>query len=96
VAKKPGVAMAGQALELFVCNAATDEVGAYERLIGAALEGDTTLFARDDGVLEAWRIVDPVLTSDTPPEPYAVGTYGPAAADAQLAPGDVWHVPQAG
>ncbi|HUF72642.1 MAG TPA: glucose-6-phosphate dehydrogenase [Gammaproteobacteria bacterium] len=96
VAKKPGVAMVGQALELFVCNAATEEVSAYERLIGAALDGDTTLFARDDGVLEAWRIVDPVLATDAPPEPYAAGTYGPAAADAQLAPDDVWHLPQSG
>jgi glucose-6-phosphate 1-dehydrogenase len=96
VAKKPGVAMVGQTLELFVCNAATEEVGAYERLIGAALDGDTTLFARDDGVLEAWRIVDPVLVTDLLPEPYAAGTYGPAAADSQLAPGDVWHLPQSG
>jgi glucose-6-phosphate 1-dehydrogenase len=52
-AKRPGVVMEGRDIELFVCNATTEEVGAYERLIGAALVGDTSLFARDDGVLEA-------------------------------------------
>ena len=34
---------------------------AYERVIGDAMEGDATLFAREDYVEEAWRIVDPVL-----------------------------------
>ena len=35
---------------------------AYERVLGDAMAGDRTLFAREDYVEEAWRIVDPVLT----------------------------------
>ena len=30
------------------------------------MEGDATLFAREDYVEEAWRIVDPVLKAGTP------------------------------
>jgi hypothetical protein len=54
-AKRPGPEMAGREVELFVCNASTAELGAYERLIGAALHADTSLFAREDGVLEEWH-----------------------------------------
>src|SRR5437762_9258258 len=43
-----------------------DEMEAYERLLGAAMEGDGSLFAREDYVEEAWRIVDPVLAKETP------------------------------
>ena len=39
---------------------------AYERVLGDAMEGDATLFAREDYVEEAWRIVDPVLKAATP------------------------------
>jgi glucose-6-phosphate 1-dehydrogenase len=62
-AKKAGVEMAGREVELSVCNTSADEMGAYERLIGAALHGDTSLFAREDGVLEEWRIVDRLLVA---------------------------------
>ncbi len=55
--------MAGRDVELFVANSGEDEMDAYERLIGAALHGDTSLFAREDGVLEEWRIVDSILRS---------------------------------
>src|SRR5208283_1350483 len=37
------------------------EMDAYERVLGDAMAGDATLFAREDYVEEAWRIVDPVL-----------------------------------
>ncbi len=91
LAKKPGVEMTGRQLELHVCDAVVDEGGGYARLIGAALEGDTSLFAREDGVLEAWRIVDPVLHRIDRPEPYERGSWGPAAAD-RLVPGS-WALP---
>jgi glucose-6-phosphate 1-dehydrogenase len=55
------------------------EMDAYERLLGDALAGDATLFAREDYVEEAWRIVDPVLKPTTPPTEYAPGTWGPTA-----------------
>ena len=43
-----------------------DEMDAYERVLGDAMDGDATLFAREDYVEEAWRIVDPVLKAGTP------------------------------
>ena len=89
-AKKPGAEMAGREVELFVCNASAGELGAYERLIGAALQGDTSLFAREDGVLEAWRIVEPLLGSRGSPHIYEPGTAGPAAADGFIA-GAEWR-----
>jgi glucose-6-phosphate 1-dehydrogenase len=92
LAKKPGVEMVGQFVELFVCNSGTDEIGGYERLIGAAMVGDTSLFAREDGVLEAWRIVDPVVGGASPAHPYERGSWGPAAAERVLA-GDRWLTP---
>ena len=56
----------------------------YRRLIGAALRGDPSLFARQDGVMEAWRIVDPALSPDVPVYPYARGSWGPGEADSVL------------
>jgi glucose-6-phosphate 1-dehydrogenase len=90
-AKRPGAAMEGRDIELFVCNATTEEVGAYERLIGAALVSDTSLFARDDGVLEAWRIVEPLLRGHEAPHLYEPGSAGPTAADALIAPSGGWR-----
>jgi glucose-6-phosphate 1-dehydrogenase len=69
------------------------EMDAYERVLGDAMRGDATLFAREDYVEEAWRIVDPVLDADTPVPPYQPGTWGPAEAD-ELAPGGGWHNPR--
>ena len=54
-----------------------DEMDAYERVLGDAMHGDATLFAREDYVEEAWRIVDPVLKSPTPVHEYEPGTWGP-------------------
>jgi glucose-6-phosphate 1-dehydrogenase len=91
-AKRPGNEMEGRDLELLVCNSGADEVGAYERLIGAALHGDSSLFAREDGVLEAWRIVDPLLSVHSPPHIYERGSSGPPAANALLAASsDSWR-----
>ena len=59
-----------------------DEMDAYERVLGDAMEGDATLFAREDYVEEAWRIVDPVLKAGTPVYEYEPGTWGPAEVDA--------------
>ena len=43
-----------------------NEMDAYERVLGDAMTGDPTLFAREDYVEEAWRIVDPVIKAGTP------------------------------
>jgi glucose-6-phosphate 1-dehydrogenase len=53
---------------------------AYERLLGDVFEGDQRLFARQDTVEAAWRVVQPVLDAPSPVQPYAKGTWGPKAA----------------
>ena len=55
---------------------------AYERVLSDAMAGDATLFAREDYVEEAWRIVDPVLKSDTPVYEYEPKTWGPPEVEA--------------
>jgi glucose-6-phosphate 1-dehydrogenase len=57
----------------------------YERLLGDALAGDPRLFARQDVVEAAWRVVDPILTEHAPAIAYARRSWGPEAASA-LAP----------
>jgi glucose-6-phosphate 1-dehydrogenase len=94
-AKKPGAELVGEDVELYVCNAADDEMGAYERLIGDAIDGDTTLFTREDAVLEAWRIVDPLIQMSTPVYPYERGSWGPAEADRLPRGGHPWRAPSA-
>ncbi len=68
------------------------DMGAYERLLGAAMAGDNSLFAREDYVEEAWRIVDPVLKKGTPIYSYAQDTWGPAEVERVMPPGG-WDVP---
>ena len=72
-----------------------DEMDAYERLLGDAINGDAMLFAREDCVEAAWRVVEPVLGDVTPVHPYERASWGPLEA-AALA-GDVggWRNPAA-
>ena len=93
--KSPGEAMAGQEIELFACNAHADEMTPYERLLGDAMRGDPTLFARQDSVEIAWDIVDRLLASGPQAEPYARGSWGPAAADRMLERHGGWYDPPA-
>ncbi len=80
--KRPGEAMVGQATELSLTRMNTsDEMDAYERLLGDAMDGDATLFARQDAVEAAWGIVDPLLRSHAEPLRYAPGQWGPDAAE---------------
>src|SRR5947209_4715263 len=70
--------MTGQPAELLASRQpAAGEMDAYERVLGDALDGDPTLFAREDYVEEAWRIVDPVLKAATPVHEYEPNTWGP-------------------
>jgi glucose-6-phosphate 1-dehydrogenase len=69
-----------------------DEMDAYERVLGAAMDGDSTLFAREDYVEEAWRIVEPVMKKHTPVYQYAPHTWGPAEVDRVTPPGG-WSNP---
>ena len=70
-----------------------EEMEAYERVLGDAMAGDATLFAREDYVEEAWRIVDPVLKADTPLYVYEPGTWGPSEVVQSVAPAGGWHNP---
>ena len=67
------------------------EMEAYERVLTDAIAGDPTLFAREDYVEEAWRIVDPVLNSDTPVQEYEPNTWGPSGAE--VTPPGGWQDP---
>jgi len=69
-----------------------DEMDAYERVLGAAMDGDSTLFAREDYVEEAWRIVEPVLKKNTPVYQYAQGSWGPQEVERVTPPGG-WSNP---
>jgi glucose-6-phosphate 1-dehydrogenase len=92
--KVPGEEMAGREVELLAYQHATkDEMDAYERLLGDAMKGDATLFAREDYVEEAWRIVDPVLNAVTPVYEYAPKTWGPREADQKISPIGGWQNP---
>jgi glucose-6-phosphate 1-dehydrogenase len=91
--KKSGVELQGEQIELEFCETPDDEMEAYERLLGDAMKGDPTLFARQDSVEAAWRIVDPVLKMDTPLYRYEPGSWGPREADAMVSPYGGWHNP---
>jgi len=92
-AKRHGEAMLGEQLELLVRDQDADDMDAYERLLGDAAHGDATLFARQDAVEAAWRVVDPVLGNATPVRDYEPNTWGPLEADALIADSDGWHNP---
>jgi len=92
-AKRPGAAMVGEDVELFVSDEKHDGMGAYERLIGDAMRGDISQFDRKDGVEAAWRIVDEVLSEHTPVHEYAPGSWGPAEADKLVEAYGGWHKP---
>lgn len=93
--KAPGEAMTGQAVELAV-NELTGSAGLapYERLLGDALAGDASLFAREDAVEAAWAVVDRVLDDATPVLPYEPSTWGPQQATALMSRHGGWYDPQ--
>ena len=70
-----------------------EEMDAYQRLLGDAMEGDATLFAREDYVEEAWRIVDPVLKAGTPVFEYEPNTWGPSEVNEKVCPPEGWRDP---
>jgi glucose-6-phosphate 1-dehydrogenase len=84
-----------QPLEVLLSRGArAEEMDAYERVLTDAMQGDATLFAREDYVDEAWRIVDTVLKAGTPVRDYEAGTWGPPTGP-DLTPSGGWHDPVA-
>jgi len=94
--KKVGEEMDSEPTELKVLHHPdAAEMDAYERLLGDAMHGDATLFARQDEVLAAWAVVQPILEATTPVHDYEPGTWGPPEADALTAEIGGWHSPAA-
>jgi len=89
-------AMKGERVEIVASrHPSPEEMDAYERVLGDAMVGDATLFAREDYVEEAWRIVDPVLKAETPLYQYEKGSWGPSEASQRVTPEGGWHNPTA-
>lgn len=90
----PGTEKTGACVETVASrHPAPDEMDAYERLLGDAMRGDPTLFAREDSVEEAWRIVDPILKADLPVYEYEPGSWGPKEVDQLVCPPGGWQNP---
>jgi glucose-6-phosphate 1-dehydrogenase len=92
--KQPGDHIASAPVELrysYDDNRESLEETAYERLLGDAIAGDPSLFARADVIEEAWRVVMPVIEHPTTIRPYQPGTWGPEEANA--VPETGWHDP---
>ena len=86
-AKEPGPEMESGPVELHLQHDRMRGRDPYDRLIEDALRGDQTLFARQDEVLEAWRVVDGLLLDDAEPHRYVRGSWGPVEADELLGDG---------
>ena len=93
-AKVPGEMLVGEEVELVARHHPGDEMMPYERLLGDAMRGDPSLFARQDAVEAAWRVVDPILGDVTPVHEYAPNTWGPPEADSLFSHEGRWHNPQ--
>jgi len=97
-AKRPGEGMMGQHVELSVIEqpeqGKNGRMDAYERLLGDAMSGDATLFARQDVVEAAWAIVDPVIHGPSPMYEYEPGSWGPPQADRLVAGVGGWNTPR--
>jgi glucose-6-phosphate 1-dehydrogenase len=91
--KKPGAGWEPQVEELGFTQPPGEDMRPYDRLIGAALDGDRWLFAEQDTVEAAWRVVDPVLGDVVPVHPYQKASWGPKEADRLLPHRDTWHDP---
>ena len=93
IGKKPGEGWQPEPEELHFAEHPGEDMLPYDRLIGAALNGERWLFASEDMVEAAWRVVDPVLGDVVPVPSYARGSWGPAQADGLLPAGEQWYDP---
>jgi glucose-6-phosphate 1-dehydrogenase len=92
--RRPGAGMNFEQRDLVFAEAPGSDMRPYDRLIGAALDGDRWLFAREDTVETAWKVVEPVLVPGAVAvSPYPRGSWGPKEADSVLPDGESWHDP---
>ena len=92
--KTPGEALVGEPVELLAVQNEAEDMLPYERLLGDAMDGDATLFARQDSVEAQWRVVDPILGDATTIHSYVSGSWGPPESQALTAPSGGWHDPK--
>jgi glucose-6-phosphate 1-dehydrogenase len=91
-----GEALKGETVEMVASRRPRpEEMEAYERVLSDAMVGDTMLFAREDYVEEAWRIVDPALNASTPVYEYEKGAWGPSQVNDRVFPPGGWLNPVA-
>jgi glucose-6-phosphate 1-dehydrogenase len=97
LSKRAGEVMEGQPVELSIVEQPVQgqhgRMGDYERLLGDAMAGDATLFARQDLVEAEWAIVEPALRASGPLHEYDLGSWGPPEAD-RLVSAETWHAPR--
>lgn len=93
--KEAGEAMTGHPVELIARRHSGDEMAPYERLLGDAIQGDASLFARYDCIEAAWRVVEPVLGNIVSVQEYPPQTWGPENAKNLTARDGGWHDPVA-
>ncbi|HEY0705987.1 MAG TPA: glucose-6-phosphate dehydrogenase [Polyangia bacterium] len=98
-AKKPGEGMHGEPVELSVVHqpeqGRSGRMEAYERLLGDAIAGDATLFARQDVVEAAWAVVEPIIhEAPAPVHEYEPGTWGPTEAEDFAKAVGGWNTPK--
>jgi glucose-6-phosphate 1-dehydrogenase len=92
--KRNGEQMRGEPVELIARHHSASEKSPYERLLGDAVRGDTSLFTQDDCVEAAWRVVDPVLRDPLPVVQYEPGSWGPPSAANVIEGDETWHDPK--
>lgn len=92
--KRNGEEMLGEPVELIARHHPQSEKSPYERLLGDAVRGDTSLFTQDACVEAAWRVVDPVLRDPPPVMIYQPGSWGPATAASVMDGEETWHDPK--
>ena len=90
---RAGKAFVGEQRELYLMDERPGEEAPYARLLGDAMAGNGALFTREDAVEAAWVVVDPVLRTHHPVQPYKRGSWGPKAADALIAAHGSWKNP---
>jgi glucose-6-phosphate 1-dehydrogenase len=92
--KRPGAETGSMPTELVVLrDMPGDEIVAYERLITDAMQGDQTLFVREDAVEASWRAVEGILDDCGPIHSYEPGSWGPAEAHRLVANFRGWENP---
>jgi glucose-6-phosphate 1-dehydrogenase len=91
--KRAGKEFVGEQREFSLLEEEPGEQSPYERLLGDVMNGDRSLFAGEDAIEAAWRVVDPVLRDPLPVVEYEPGSWGPAVATDVVAGNEVWHDP---